>query len=199
VYFWSGRDDLYAASFDLRPERCADADEACSTLAQRLRTDNFGNTASVSTQDAIDTSTALSDALWYMVFHEARPSGELTRNRQGPSAAIRQATLPPSAYHTALATAASEEEEPNAADARYWSDFSRAYYDPRSFQRLPALPDADGREAFARFDAVCPRPNSLRVGWLIERSAGCGPDGRGSAVIHRGVRSPAGTHLAADT
>jgi hypothetical protein len=90
-----------------------------------------------------------------VVLHEFHPSGKLTHHRQGPSTAVHQATLPPSAYHTALATAASSEEEPDAADARYWSDFSRAYYDPRSFQRLPALPDADGREAFARFDAVC--------------------------------------------
>jgi hypothetical protein len=109
----------------------------------------------VSTQDAIDASTALSDALWYVIPHELHLSRELTHYRQGPSAVVRQATLPTSTYHAALATAASEEEEPDAADARYWSDFSRAYYDPRSFQRLPALPDADGREAFARFDAVC--------------------------------------------
>lgn len=54
---------------------------------------------------------------------------------------------------------------PTIGDIRYWSDFSRVYYLPRSLQKLPDLSEweesalnwNEGNELFKRFDEVAQR------------------------------------------
>lgn len=49
-----------------------------------------------------------------------------------------------------------------ASDVRYWSDYNRVYYLPRSLHKLPDLADwevtegswQDGKETFLRYDSV---------------------------------------------
>jgi hypothetical protein len=89
---------------------------------------------------------------------------------------LRQEPLPECRYQESLAqedeielTSKKNEDEdpsdltrPEAQDIRYWSDFNRVFYTPRSFQRLPHQPDwesleanwASGKEIFARYDEV---------------------------------------------
>lgn len=53
---------------------------------------------------------------------------------------------------------------------RYWSDFNRAYYAPRTVQKLPDPADWEttdgnwksGQDAFSRFNEVTIRPDSVK-------------------------------------
>lgn len=55
-----------------------------------------------------------------------------------------------------------------ASDIRYWSDYNRVYYIPRSIHKLPDLADWEtaegdwqgGRETFLRYDSVSSWPES---------------------------------------
>ena len=50
-----------------------------------------------------------------------------------------------------------------ANDIRYWSDFNRVYYTPRTIHKLPDVPEWEifegnwklGKEQFARYELVC--------------------------------------------
>jgi hypothetical protein len=87
-----------------------------------------------------------------------------------------------SAYHASIAkddtpdndtTEEPESDRTSAADSRYWSDFSRVYYAPKSFQRLPTVADwdlatndwASGRDLFSKFDAVRGSKAADAGGW----------------------------------
>jgi Tubulin domain len=93
---------------------------------------------------------------------------------------IRQVPIPDIPYQTQLDEEADEDENAvvarppdpktssilpplRASDVRYWSDYSRVHYLPRSLHKLPDLADweaADGgdwqggRETFSRYDSV---------------------------------------------
>ena len=82
----------------------------------------------------------------------------------------RQDPVPQSEYQTRLAEETledlnSEKPEnapPDDASIRYWSDYNRVYYAPRTIQRLPDPADwetvdgdwAAGKEAFTRHNMV---------------------------------------------
>jgi hypothetical protein len=107
--------------------------------------------------------------------------------RQGNFTEVHQAPLPTSKYHASLDSETDDQNKEGidprlntqikaktniAADSRYWSDYSRVYYNARSFQRLPTSITSDwnaaandwgaGKEVFRRYDAV--RVSSFRVG-----------------------------------
>ncbi|OCH91306.1 mtDNA inheritance protein Dml1 [Obba rivulosa] len=76
----------------------------------------------------------------------------------------RQDSIPKSSYHTHLEeeTAYPEASAPvKTSNIRYWSDYSRVYFHPRSLQKLPDHADWEslegdwnaGREEFARHDS----------------------------------------------
>jgi len=56
-----------------------------------------------------------------------------------------------------------------ASDVRYWSDYNRVYYIPRSIHKLPDLADWEtaegdwqgGKETFLRYESVSSLPESL--------------------------------------
>jgi hypothetical protein len=61
------------------------------------------------------------------------------------------------------------EEDEDEENVRYWSDFNRVYYDKRSLQRLPDVPDwinpsgdwSASKQIFERHNLVCvPNLNS---------------------------------------
>ena len=98
---------------------------------------------------------------------------------------IHQDPIPDIAYQTRLDEEAdedavqsppdSEQRSPIAAvppllasDVRYWSDYNRVHYLPRSIHKLPDLADWEtaggdwqgGKDAFLRYDSVRPFPES---------------------------------------
>lgn len=87
----------------------------------------------------------------------------------------RQERIPESDYHKALNAEEGEQENPHAetgeqshaadtlkGNVRYWSDFSRVDFHPRSLQKLPDLPEWKssagdwnlGKEIFKQHDKV---------------------------------------------
>ncbi|KAK0738441.1 tubulin domain-containing protein [Schizothecium vesticola] len=82
----------------------------------------------------------------------------------GPTALHRQPPIPASAYQTALEAGLPPPQLAPAA-VRYWSDFNRVYYHPRSLVQLseyalrsslqPFERHASGAELFAQLDAEC--------------------------------------------
>jgi hypothetical protein len=92
---------------------------------------------------------------------------------------IRQDPIPDIAYQTQLDQETDEDSDPVlgqqpypeessavpplvASDVRYWSDYNRVYYIPRSIHKLPDLADWEtaegdwqgGKETFLRYDSV---------------------------------------------
>jgi Tubulin domain len=101
----------------------------------------------------------------------------LSRARDGAVDEIRQERIPDIAYQTQLDEEVDEDPvaeappEPErsfnvpplrASDVRYWSDFNRVHYLPRSIHKLPDLADWEaeggdwqgGKETFLRHNAV---------------------------------------------
>ena len=92
--------------------------------------------------------------------------------RNGDIVECRQDLIPKSAYqsHIEAGSTLSEESPDDYAprpiqgdgDIRYWSDFDRVYYLPRSLQKLPDPPEwkstdlgwNEGHEMFARYNEV---------------------------------------------
>ncbi|KAF5362647.1 hypothetical protein D9758_009615 [Tetrapyrgos nigripes] len=80
----------------------------------------------------------------------------------GPTAEYKQRQVATSPYQTKLASTPDgiEEFSPNPKDVRYWSDFNRVFYHPRSLCMLPDLPDwqdpegdwTHGVETFSRYN-----------------------------------------------
>ena len=99
-----------------------------------------------------------------------------SQTRDGAVDEIRQDRIPDIAYQTRLdeevdedpAEAPPDHEKsfiappPRASEIRYWSDYNRVYYLPRSLQKLPDLAEweaADGdwqggKETFFRYNLV---------------------------------------------
>lgn len=110
--------------------------------------------------------------------------------RPGDVVEYHQDNIPKSQYHTDLENESFEketdEEKPTIKDScvRYWSDYSRAYYHPRSIHKLSDNADWEsldgnwtaGKETFTRYNQVCflmllPHVYSLNF-------KGCYPHGR---------------------
>ena len=87
-----------------------------------------------------------------------RPS---SHNRHGGVLRQEQERIPRSEYHSRLDLEGdSGEAEPIATKIRFWSDFSRVFFDPKSIQAVPDVPElvegdwSASREAFSRYDDV---------------------------------------------
>ena len=105
--------------------------------------------------------------------------------RDGAVDEIHQDPIPDIAYQTQLDEEADEDAVPGppdserrspiaavppllASDVRYWSDYNRVHYLPRSIHKLPDLADWEaaggdwqgGKDAFLRYDSVRPFPES---------------------------------------
>jgi hypothetical protein len=108
--------------------------------------------------------------------------------RDGTVDEIQQDPIPDITYQTQLDQETDEDSDPRAAvlgqqpypekssavpplvasDVRYWSDYNRVYYIPRSIHKLPDLADWEtaegdwqgGKEAFLRYDSVSSFPES---------------------------------------
>ena len=103
------------------------------------------------------------------------------RARDGAVDEIQQDPIPDIGYQTQLDQETDEDSDPHAAvlgqanpekssavpplvasDVRYWSDYNRVHYIPRSIHKLPDLADWDtaegdwqgGKETFLRYDSV---------------------------------------------
>lgn len=93
--------------------------------------------------------------------------------RNGETVEYRSEPIARSDYHTKLDlhgdgamhggnTNDTEETQVEESKVRYWSDYSRVVFHPRSIQRLPDLPDwedtegdwASGLETFRKYDEV---------------------------------------------
>ena len=84
--------------------------------------------------------------------------------RTGNVDEYKQTPIQQSKYHSQLEYQVDEDHNPDHKEGepeiRYWSDFNRLYYTPRSIQRLPDTADWEnvesdwvgGRETFQRFN-----------------------------------------------
>lgn len=84
-----------------------------------------------------------------------------SHNRHGGVLRQEQERIPRSEYHSRLdLEGGSDAAEPIATKIRYWSDFSRVFFDPKSIQAVPDAPElvegdwSASREAFSRYDDV---------------------------------------------
>jgi hypothetical protein len=105
--------------------------------------------------------------------------------RDGAVDEIQHDPIPDIAYQTQLDQETDEDSDAHAAllghqpdpsavpplvasDVRYWSDYNRVYYIPRSIHKLPDLADWEtaegdwqgGKETFLRYDSVRSLPES---------------------------------------
>jgi hypothetical protein len=100
--------------------------------------------------------------------------------RNGDIVECRQDPIPKSAYQSHMEGSTLSDETPydsgprliqDAGDIRYWSDFDRVYYLPRSLQKLPDPPEwkstdlgwIQGHEMFTRHNEV-----DMNVGYQME-------------------------------
>lgn len=97
-------------------------------------------------------------------------------DRDGGVVRQEQERIPPSEYHSHLELEDnSQQAKPIATKIRYWSDFSHVFFDPRSIQAVPNVPElVEGDwnascETFLQYDNVriqycctsCPRAKGL--------------------------------------
>ncbi|PPQ72434.1 hypothetical protein CVT24_003129 [Panaeolus cyanescens] len=109
-------------------------DEAKSTLCPRLLIfDTKSSFGTLSTSNALgepDGEDDNSDILW-----------------SGITQQIRHDRVPKSVYHDRMEQEveklSSDQDIQGVGNVRYWSDFSRVYYLPRSLQKLPDQPELD--------------------------------------------------------
>ena len=108
--------------------------------------------------------------------------------RDGTVDEIQQDPIPDIAYQAQLDQETDEDSDPHvaavlgqpypektsavpplvASDVRYWSDYNRVHYIPRSIHKLPDLADWEtaegdwqgGKETFLRYNSVSPLPES---------------------------------------
>ncbi|KAF5378475.1 hypothetical protein D9615_007082 [Tricholomella constricta] len=125
----------------------------CPRLLVFDRKTNFGTLAKSNALLGTDEEELLNEdspALW---------NGEITEYKQDP--------IPKSTYHSSLEESDDQDNiestrDINASDeaVRYWSDFNRVFYIPRTVQKLPDLaewesPDGDwnhGHNSFSQYD-----------------------------------------------
>jgi hypothetical protein len=82
--------------------------------------------------------------------------------RSGTIAEYKQSPITRSNYHDQIENGVESGIQNHESDVRFWSDFNRLYYTPRSVQRLPDIPEwenaegnwQDGREVFTRYEQV---------------------------------------------
>lgn len=79
-------------------------------------------------------------------------SSPLTPPRPVQTQPIAQPPIPSSAYQTAL-DASQPLPQLTTSDVRYWSDYNRVFYHPRSLQPISLLSLTDSLAPFERFDA----------------------------------------------
>lgn len=85
-------------------------------------------------------------------------------NRSGNFVEYKQDLITKSKYHDQIEHGDEDafHEHDDEPEVRYWSDFNRLYYSPKTIQRLPDIADweyaegnwQEGREMFKRFDEV---------------------------------------------
>lgn len=87
-------------------------------------------------------------------------------DRHGGVVRQEQERIPRSEYHSRLDVEGDIEQiEPTATRIRYWSDFSRVFFDPKSIQAVPDVPElidgdwAASCKAFSRYDDVRTLPH----------------------------------------
>jgi hypothetical protein len=89
----------------------------------------------------------------------------------------------------------SVESNDDVGSIRYWSDFSRVYYLPRSLQKLPDPPEweesslnwTQGQESFKRFNEVALSCPILSGGPLLTSFKGIRVDGWDATSLCRGL------------
>ncbi|KAF9555209.1 tubulin nucleotide-binding domain-like protein [Agrocybe pediades] len=145
THFWNTQESyMHAEDPEVDPNvsfcESVDAQET-STLYPRLLTfdkkSNFGTLGDFNATENGDSPTSL----W-----------------GGPIAEFRQEQI--TNDHRDSTTSATAEQNRNSGKIRYWSDFSRVYYLPRSLQKIPDPPDwetdnlnwAAGQELFERYN-----------------------------------------------
>ena len=87
--------------------------------------------------------------------------------RNGGISEYRQEVIPKSTYQQRLESGEDSTAEPDNGDiddvdSRFWSDYNRVYYHPRSLQQVPDLPDWESnkvdwnhrKSSFKQFDTV---------------------------------------------
>ncbi|KAF8957165.1 mtDNA inheritance protein Dml1 [Flammula alnicola] len=140
----------------------ADAQER-STLYPRLllfdRKSNFGTLAGRNALASLGEDVVEEPALWTGGLAEYRqePISKSTYQRHMEK---EEESEDPGARESQNPTTSSKNLNQDVGDVRYWSDFSRVYYLPRSLQKLPEPPDweetgldwSQGQELFRRFN-----------------------------------------------
>lgn len=89
--------------------------------------------------------------------------------RNGEVVECKQDPIPKSLYHDRIESDNGDDDDEdrsqsrdNELDVRYWSDYNRLYYTPKTIQKLPDVADwesaegdwARGKQLFQRFDEV---------------------------------------------
>lgn len=138
---------------------------------------NFGSLSGAKGLYAEDERDDLPPLPWLVItWSPIAVFGAHCQGRDGTVDEIHQDPIPDIAYQTQLDEEVDEDPElgpPDtekspavpplaASDVRYWSDYNRVYYLPRSIHKLPDLADweaADGdwhggKDAFLRYDSV---------------------------------------------
>lgn len=138
----------------------------CQTAA------NFGTLARSNALGDMEVPEELTESLWCDIITSVAGFPFWFSFRNGDIVECRQDLIPKSAYQSHIETGSTlSEESPQdsgshliqgAGDIRYWSDFDRVYYLPRSLQKLPDPPEwkstnlgwNEGHEMFTRHNEV---------------------------------------------
>jgi hypothetical protein len=143
---------------------------------------NFGSLSNINALYAEDEEENLFNAPWCALLSFAYHFMNASHLRSGPVVEHRQDPIPKSSYHVRLEAGQKEgqddddeSEEPEhdlTPSVRFWSDYSRVFYHPRSFHRVPDPAEwereigwAQGVERFALYDAVSDYAVNPCKGW----------------------------------
>ncbi|KAF7976565.1 hypothetical protein HWV62_6233 [Athelia sp. TMB] len=131
---------------------------APSLAPRQLTAANFGTLSKdlLSQDDSSQDDTGTN--LWYVLSPSHRARADDRRN--GDVVEYRQPAIEKSPYHDKLDNDGEDADGDDAPAVRYWSDFNRLYYPPKTVQKLPDVADwedkegdwEDGRALFRRFD-----------------------------------------------
>ena len=147
------------------------------------RTANFGTLARCNALgDMGEVPEELTESLWCDYYHFCSRIPVLIFSfRNGGIVEYRQDLIPKSAYQSHMEAGSTLSKETphdsshrliqDAGDIRYWSDFDRVYYLPRSLQKLPDPPEwkstdlgwIQGHEMFTRHNEV-----NMNAGYQME-------------------------------
>lgn len=143
----------------------------------------------------------------------------IRNDRTGEVSEFRQPPIEPSSYQARLAAGEdptpapqTDDQDPSSekvaeplrsTDLRYWSDYNRLYYHPRTIQALPDVADWEnvdgnwslGKQTFDRFNAVCAY-NIWSAEFITDPAlAGYFFDGRAVQAICGGMRRSPGKFI----